>query len=252
MWLIFGSLMVLLGVGWGTFNIVDLIAHEEYTVSYEVSAAGITRIDIDNDNGSVTVVGMDTDTDMVRVTAEVSESLRGTGHSHDVVDSTLEVRGSCPLIGDLWCRVTYTIEVPHRFDVEVNSDNSRVDVSNVDGDISIESDNGAIELSSITGSLRLNTNNGRIVGTDLSGPAADVGTDNGSIELRFSAVPDEVIAESNNGSIEIVVPPVEEGYNVTTETDNGSEAILVVSSDLSPYGVDVQTNNGDITVRSTE
>lgn len=251
MWVIFGTLLLLLALGWGTFNVVELIAHEEHSANFPaIPAADLTRLSVDNDTGSVTVVGTDTDT--VHVSAEISEGLRGTDYGYDVFGSTLEVRGSCPLIGDLWCHVNYTIEVPSRLDVEVNSDNARVDISNVNGDVIVDADNGTTELSSIAGSIQVNSDNGRISGTDLFGPIANVETDNGRIELHFSAEPDEVTADSDNGSIELVVPPVEGGYNVTTDTDNGNEAILVNDNPDSRRIIDVSTDNGNITVRSTE
>ena len=57
-------------------------------------AAELTRLLVDNDTGSVTIVG--TDTDEISVEAEISDGLRDTGFRHEVVDSTLELHGSCP------------------------------------------------------------------------------------------------------------------------------------------------------------
>ena len=82
----------------------------------------------------MTIVG--TDTDEISVEAEVSDGLRDTGFRHEVVGSTLELHGSCPSIGSMWCRVTYRIEVPRDLDIDVDTDDGRVDVSNVDGDLS--------------------------------------------------------------------------------------------------------------------
>ncbi len=126
LWVIFGSLLLIGGFWWGTFNVVELIAHEERTERFTVPAEQLTRLLVDNDTGSITIVG--TATDEISVEAEVSEGLRDTGFSHEVVGSTLELHGSCPLIGSMWCRVTYRIEVPRGLDVEVNADNDRVEV----------------------------------------------------------------------------------------------------------------------------
>ena len=145
LWVIFGSLLLLGGLWWGTFNVVELIAHEERTERFTVPAALADRLLVDNDTGSVTIVG--TDTDEISVEAEVSDGLRHTGFRREVVGSTLELHGSCPVIGSMWCRVTYRIEVPRDLTIEVDTDDGRVGVSNVDGDLRIESDNGSIELS---------------------------------------------------------------------------------------------------------
>ena len=75
--MIFGSLLVIGGLWWGTFNVVELIAHEERTERFTVPASELTGLLVDNDTGSVTIVG--TDTDEINVEAEVSEGLRDTG-----------------------------------------------------------------------------------------------------------------------------------------------------------------------------
>ncbi len=168
LWVIFGSLLLLGGLWWGTFNVVELIAHEERTERFTVAAASLDRLLVDNDTGSVTIVG--TDTDEISVEAEVSEGLRRTGFRREVVGSTLELHGSCPVIGSMWCRVTYRIEVPRDLDLDVDADDGRVGVSNVDGDLRIESDNGSIELSDVSGRVAVDSDNGRIFGEQSDQP----------------------------------------------------------------------------------
>ncbi len=105
---------------WGTFNVVELIAHDERTERFTVPAGQLTRLVVDNDTGSIIIVG--TTSDEISVEAEVSDGLRDTGFSHEIAGSTLELRGSCPPVGSMWCRVTYRVEVPRDLDVEVNAD----------------------------------------------------------------------------------------------------------------------------------
>ena len=249
LWVIFGSLLLLGGFWWGTFNVVELIAHEERTEQFTVPAGQVTRLLVDNDTGSVTIVG--TATDEIVVEAEVSDGLRDTGFSHGVTDSTLELRGSCPLIGSMWCRVTWRIELPRGLDVEVNADNDGVDVSNIDGNVVVDSDNGAVELADVSGEININGDNGRIVGTDLSAAVVDVDTDNGRIELAFTEPTDTVNAGADNGSVEVVVPEIEGGYDITAETSNGStDDIDVVDNPESPHKLRLETDNGSISVHA--
>ncbi|HET9546744.1 MAG TPA: hypothetical protein VFO97_02865, partial [Desertimonas sp.] len=180
LWVLFGSLLVIAGLGWGVVNVVELLAHEERTERFTVPAADISRVFVNNDNGSVTIVG--TDADEISVEAEVSDGLRRTGFSHEVVDATLELRGSYPLVGSMWCGVTYRIEVPRHLDVDADSDNSRVEVSNIDGDVHVDTSNGSVELSGIAGALAISGDNGSITGAGLSSTVADVETDNGRVE----------------------------------------------------------------------
>jgi hypothetical protein len=248
LWVLFGSLLLIGSFWWGTFNVVELIAHEERTERFIVPAAALTRLRVDNNSGSVTIVGADTD--VISVEAEISDGLRDTGFRHAVVDSTLELHGSCPLIGSMWCRVTYRIEVPRGLDVGVNADNDRVEVSNVDGEVMIDSDNGAVELDDLSGSVDVDGDNGRIVGTDLSSSVVNVATDNGRIDLAFTQPPEWVEASGDNGSIEVVVPEVESGYDVTADSSRGSDEILLNDNPESPLKLRLETDNGSITVRA--
>ena len=251
LWIILGSLLLIGGLWWGTFNVVELIAHDERTERFTVPAAQLTRLVVDNDSGSITIVG--TTGDEISVEAEVSEGLRETGFSHEIAGSTLELRGSCPLVGSMWCRVTYRIEVPRDFDVVVNADNDRVDVSNVEGDVVIDSSNGAVELADLSGSIEVEGDNGRVTGTGLLSAVARVDTNNGRIELAFTEPPDSVTANGDNGRITVVVPQIEVGYDVIAETSNGSvDDIDVVDNPESPHKLRLETDNGSIAVHIHE
>jgi hypothetical protein len=250
LWVIFGSLLLLGGLWWGTFNVVELIAHEERTERFTVPAATVDRLLVDNATGSVTITG--TDADEISVEAEVSDGLRDTGFRRDVVGSTLELHGSCPAFGSMWCRVTYRIEVPRDLIVEVDADDGRVSVSNVDGDLRVESDNGSIELADISGALTVDSDNGRISGRNLTSAVTNAGSNNGRIELSYSEPPDTVTASGDNGSIEVVVPEIESGYHVTADSANGGDDIVVNNNPESPHKITLETDNGSITVLYAE
>ena len=110
-------------------------------------------------------------------------------------------------------------------------------------------DNGRVDLTDVSGTIDVHGDNGRIIGRNLSGKVVDISTDNGGIELEFTAPPDRVHANGNNGSIEIAVPQIDEGYSVVADTDNGGRNLDVNDNPESPHIIDVQTDNGSITVR---
>jgi Toastrack DUF4097 len=232
----------------GTFNVVEVLAHEEHSERFTVPAVELDRLLVANDSGSVTIVG--TDTDEISVDAEISDGLRETGFRREVVGSTLEIHGTCPLIGSMWCRVTLRIEVPLSLSLDINVDNDRVDIGNVDGDVRVDADNGAVELSDVSGRVDVHSDNGRVSGSDLSGSVAGVESDNGRVELEFTSPPDSVTVESDNGGVDIAVPDVEGGYNVSTESDNGSIDVTVNDNPNSPRTVRASSDNGSITVRT--
>ena len=149
----------------------------------------------------------------------------------------------------MWCRVTYRIAVPHGLDINVNTDDGRIDVSNVDGDLTIDSDNGSIELSGVSGAITADGDDGSIVGRGLTSRVTDVGSNDGRIELTFTEPPDTVTASGDNGSIEVVVPEIDTGYDVTADSSDGGVEILVNDNPESPNTIRLETDNGSITVR---
>lgn len=249
LWVIFGTLLMIAGLSWGTFNVIDLLAHGERTDGATLAAVGIETIQVDNASGFVEIVG--TDTDEIRIDAQISTGLRRTGYGWVVEGSTLRVHGTCPIIGSQWCWVKYTITVPSNVDVVVNNDDSRVTVSNIDGNVEVDADNGRVVLAGVSGTVVVNSDNGRVEGSGLSGSTADVSSDNGRVELSFTEVPDRVEARSDNGSIDIGLPDVEEGYNIDSSTDNGSEDVVGIADNAtSPHTVIATSDNGSVTIRA--
>ena len=249
LWTILGTIIAVAGLGWGAFNVIDLLAHGETTAHRTFAAADVHTISVDNDNGRVVVVGTDTET--ITLDAEISHGLRDTGYDWNVVEGVLEVEGHCPMFGSYWCDVSYRLEVPNGIDVVINSDNDRVLVSDIDGDVQINADNGRVELARLSGTVNAETDNGRVLGEALSSESVTASSDNGRIELDFVDAPAYVEARTDNGSIEIALPDVEEGYNVDARTDNGSEDVVVVDDPTSTRTVIAETDNGSVTVRPT-
>ena len=64
---------------WGTFNVVNLVAHSETRFTRTFPAAGIARVDVSTDRGSVRVIASDRDD--VSLSAYVSNGLGGTDHA---------------------------------------------------------------------------------------------------------------------------------------------------------------------------
>jgi hypothetical protein len=246
-WWLFGGILAVATFGWGIFQVVSLIAHEEYTVVTPFPASDVESLDIAVDNGSVTVLA--TEGDEVTVTAEVSDGLLETDLSQEVVDGVLRLRGGCPVMAQFWCDVDFTVRIPADRPVTVDSDNGTVEVRGIDGPLDLENDNGRIELDDVSGNMELSNDNGRITGTRLASSVVNADTNNGAVELSFSAAPTSVIASSNNGSVEVGVPEVEGGYRVEMSTDNGDTDSTVLQNPESNRSIVASTDNGDLTVR---
>ncbi|WP_420451993.1 DUF4097 family beta strand repeat-containing protein [Ilumatobacter sp.] len=247
-WLPIASVLTLLALGWGTWNVVAVLAHGERTDIVDYTE--IRAVSIDNDDGWVTVRS-DDGADAVTVTTTISEGLRAPDVSAEVVDGQLVLESSCPSLMSTWCSVTYTIDVPTHTDVTVRSDNGRIELRGVLGAVDIGGDNGSIEADALEAtSLRLETDNGSIRASGALAPVVTAETENGSTRLFFDRPPGAVDAESKNGSVEVVVPATGEAYDVDASSDNGGETVSVPVDSRSDRRIDAHTRNGSVSVRT--
>ena len=74
------------------------------------------------------------------------------------------------------------------------------------------------------------------------------GTKNPDHRAIAELAPDLVVASSDNGSVTVALPRVEGGYDVRTSGDNNAD-VEVVDDPSSPRMVDLETDNGSITIR---
>ncbi|MET0577286.1 MAG: hypothetical protein ABW122_01400, partial [Ilumatobacteraceae bacterium] len=51
LWITVGGILAVAALGWGTYSVISLLAHEEHTEQSSFGAADVRAVDIDNDNG---------------------------------------------------------------------------------------------------------------------------------------------------------------------------------------------------------
>jgi hypothetical protein len=249
-WLVVGSIAAVAALAHGTFNIVQLVAHEMETQIATYDAAGIAVLDVDDDTGSVTI--RSADVDQITVRARIGHGLRRSESSVHVDGDRLVVRGSCPRIGSQWCNVRYVIEVPERIDVVVRSDNDGILVTGIDGRVELHSDNGSIRASDIRGDVLLSSDNGSVRASGLTSRFVRADADNGSVELELIVPPQTVDASSDNGNVLLIVPPGDELYAVDLSTDNGDTDNGVRTDTTSDRRLTITSDNGNVTTRYSE
>lgn len=247
LWIVFGSLFTVAAVGFATFNVVMLIAHEKVTERASFDAAGVTALEIHTDNGSIEVVGGDVTE--ITLVAEISHGLRPTTHRAELEGSTLVVRSDCKLAMTYWCSTDYQLVVPTALAVTADSNNGRVTLRDLTGSIDVDSDHGRLELIRLTGAVEATSDNGRIEGSGLRSSRVTATTDNGSVRLTFAAAPRTVVARTSNGSVDVVVPDDTTAYRVETDTDQGSIDAAVRTDPDSERSIVATTRNGSVRVR---
>lgn len=202
-------------------------------------AGGALTVDA-GPNGGVSVEGGDTGE--VRVLAKVV-TREGTqpaevAIAHD--GGRLEASG--PKRGD-WS-VSFRIEVPRSYDLDLTANNGGLRVEGVDGKVRLETSNGGISLASMAGDVRGRTANGGLTveldGDTWRGDGLDVETSNGGVQL---AVPADYSAELVTGTVN---GKLDVGFPVTVQGELRKE-LRATLGDGGPT-VRVKTTNGSVKV----
>jgi hypothetical protein len=189
-------------------------------------------------------------------TVEVTRRVAGgvfVGSGPDPVwkmsDGTLTLKVKCSALADN-CTSDNRVKVPRGVAVTVNGDNGRVTASGFSTTLKIVSDNGSVTVKDSSGPLNLTSDNGSITTERTSGASVSAHSDNGSVRLGLTAVPDLVDTVSDNGRITIELPSSPKtAYAVTAKADGGDAHVEVPTDDHSAHVVKAHSDDGEITVR---
>lgn len=260
-WLLPGSVLAVLAVGYGTLGAVGLTAYERQTVR-QVVTEPVSGIDVDVD-GSTRVLGEDRAD--VLVESVLTRGLTSPGHRVEVVDGRLEIEGDCGVLSFGWCEVRTTVRLPLDSDVTVRGSGSTrvegvagaVDVasgggglalSDLDGPVSAATGGGGVTATDLGGPLDLRTGGGHIDGRDLRAPTVTVRSAGGGIDLTFVADPTRVDVETGGGGIRIEVPDGDVAYAVDARTAGGGVETSVRTDPSSDRTIRARSGGGDITI----
>jgi hypothetical protein len=249
LWMIVGSLFTAAALAFGTYSIVNQVAHEEVLETATFSADGVTQVRLHNENGRVEIVG--DDVDEISLVAEVSHGLRRTVTHADLEGDTLVVDMDCPTGIPVWCSVDYRLVVPKDLAIDVRNENGRLTLRDLDGDVDAHGDNGTIELARLSGDVDVETENGSVRAGGLTAAEVHARSRHGSVRLTFAEPPTTVTARTSDGSVEVVVPDDDATYRVEADVRGfGGDADAAVRTDPgSDRSITATTNHGSVTVR---
>ncbi|MFI6652922.1 DUF4097 family beta strand repeat-containing protein [Streptomyces sp. NPDC050529] len=241
-----GGAVLLVGVlsGCGSTDVEGAPAEHK---SFAYSGKALT---IDAENSTVEVVPADVE--RIEVTRKV-DGWVVLGSGPDPVwkleGDTLTLRVKCDaMISD--CGAQHQVKVPRGLALTVDADNGKVTASGFGTPLKLFSDNGGVVVRDVTGPLELKSDNGSVRGERISAASVVARSDNGSVKLDFTRVPDLVDTVSDNGGITLDLPAGKDRYAVSASADNGHVSVKVPRSDDSPHAVKAHSDNGEVTVRS--
>ncbi|MFD3378203.1 MULTISPECIES: DUF4097 family beta strand repeat-containing protein [unclassified Streptomyces] len=162
-------------------------------------------------------------------------------------DGTLKLRMHCSgVVAD--CSAKHRIEVPRDVAVVVKGDDGSVKAGGFKDSLDIHTNDGSVRVEDVAGALTLRTDDGSVEATRVDSRRVDVNTQDGSVRLDLTVVPDRVSARGDDGSLTIGLP--EATYRVTTGTDDGAVDVSVPRDESSSHVVSAHTKDGKVTVRT--
>jgi hypothetical protein len=227
-WLALGSVLAVGLLVFGTFSVVDVLAHERTTET--TTHEGVTALVIDSDVGNVVV--RSEDVAEVTATARVSDGWRSTGVSRSRDGDRLILGSTCPNLGGAWCSVDWDVVVPIGTDLVLRSDDDGVDVTGTYGSVVLHSQDERVSFEGVARSVVAES-------------------EHGSVTVRLAEPPDSVRARSEHGNVNVVVPDIDDGYRVDVSSDHGRTAIGVRTDPGAARTIEARSEHGNVTVGPT-
>lgn len=193
----------------------------------DLPVADLRRLDVTTDIGEIHVRGGGGDEITVR-SLLVERNEGDAEYSLDVDGDRLVVHGEWDARWWDRCSVGFVVTVPSDFEVDIETDNGRVEVADVDGEVRVETDNGAIDAERLGSAI------------------VDTRTDNGRIRLAFDEAPTVVSAASGNGAIAVRLPDLDLEYAVDAASTRGR--VDVRTDPAADRRVTARSDNGQIDV----
>jgi hypothetical protein len=227
-WLAIGSLFAAGLLLFGTFSVVDVLAHEQTT---EVTVHdGVSTVEIQSSDGRVQI--RTADVAEVTASATVSEGLRATGVNRSIEGDRLVLRSTCPNVGGTWCSVDWDLVVPLGTDIVLRSDGDRAEVIGEFGVVDLRSEHAGVVVDGVARS---------VVAV----------SEHGDVTVRMAEPPDSVRALSEHGNVDIAVPDIDEGYRIEVSSNQGRTDIGVRTDPNAARTIEARTDHGNATVSAT-
>jgi hypothetical protein len=227
-WLTIGSLFAAGLLVFGTFSVVDVLAHER--TSQITTHDGVNTVVVQSGDGTVQVRAADVAE--VTATARVSEGLRATGVNRSLDGDRLVLRSTCPSIGGTWCSVDWDVLVPLGTAVVVRSTGDRVEVAGEFGTVDLRSEHDRVTFDGVARS---------VVAV----------SEHGNVNVRLAEAPDSVRALSEHGNVNVAVPDIDGGYRVAVSSDQGRTDVGIRTDPNAQRTIEARTNHGNVTVSAT-
>lgn len=203
---------------WGALLLLTDVVLRQSTVGTVTLPPGADRVSVRTVNGDVVL--QPAGSDATRASWVTDHFLLAPDPSV-VTDRGVDVRANCPMdnvLGLGHCAVDFDIRVEPGTPTD------------------LESVNGDVRVTALRAPLTMSTGNGQVSATALNAPRVRAESDNGSVHLEFTGVPDLVEATSVTADVVVRIPAG--AYDVAVDAD--STAIGVRHDPASPHRLELR------------
>ncbi|HEX6471631.1 MAG TPA: DUF4097 family beta strand repeat-containing protein [Streptosporangiaceae bacterium] len=161
------------------------------------------------------------------------------------------------------CSIDYDLTVPAATQVRIRTGSGSIRVAEVaaadlqtgSGDVGVRDVQGAVRAHTGSGSIMitsigaqadLHTSSGDIIATSVRGGTLRAETGSGSVTLKFSSAPSNVLAVTGSGDVRIRVPGGP--YRVDQSTKSGDDSVQVPTDPSAPAVIVARTGSGSLTI----
>ncbi|WP_436737980.1 DUF4097 family beta strand repeat-containing protein [Streptomyces sp. BBFR102] len=219
---------------------------EEKTESKTFTFSG-DKLTVDADNSDVRL-RTDSTGGEVRVTRTVEGAAGKDDNSRwELSGSTLSLRTECNGIS-ISCAARYTVTLPKDMAVSLDSSNGAVDSVGLTQSQEISSSNAAVKVENASGDVRLKVRDGNAEAIGISAGRLAAETRNGRLKVVFTEPPRKVTASTDNGNVNVTLPPGDDRYQVRVDAENGRADSSVKDTPGAERTVDVRSSNGSARV----
>jgi hypothetical protein len=216
----------------------------------------VNRLEVDGGDGHVIVrAGSGGEVTVHRVVHYQS----GTPHpTQRLANGTLTFTKGCSR-----CRIDYDLTVPASVSVRARTDSGHIDIEGVAavdagsdsgsqtvrhiaGSVTAHSDSGSLTIQDVGGALETSSDSGSLRATELRSPTAKTSTDSGGIRMVFTSPPQNVLANSDSGSVRIGLRGGQ--YQVDIGSDSGGKHVSVPTLPNAASRIWVRTDSGGINI----
>jgi hypothetical protein len=136
--------------------------------------------------------------------------------------------------------------------INITTEGGNVGASNVDGAGTVRLDTGGGDLSinGITGDLQFSTEGGNVNADAVTSQQVTIASGGGDVTLAFSQVPRNLQITAQGGNINVILPPGDTKYGISTPDTQGGNVNFpsALASSTSPDKISVDSGGGDITI----